>query len=196
MRPGPAARTMKDMTDVREISGMRASDHDRQGVVDRLRGGLDDGRLTLEEYLDRMGRAYQAVTYADLAPLCADLPATGRAGAVSAGVSAGAVSVGAVSGASATGAPAAAAPAMSAVSAASRARPWCAALGSQPGPLRVLWTIWLIAVSVNVVVWALVSVTTASLIYPWPLWVAGPYGAVLLALSLAAGQASARASRR
>ena len=70
---------MKNMTDVREISGMRASDHDRQQVVDRLRGALDDGRLTLEEYLDRMARAYQAVTYADLAPLCADLPAAGRA---------------------------------------------------------------------------------------------------------------------
>ncbi len=53
----------------------------------------------------------------------------------------------------------------------------------------MLWTVWLIAVSVNVVVWALVSATTASLIYPWPLWVAGPYGAVLLALSIAAAQA-------
>ena len=79
MRRGPAAATMKNMTDVQEISGMRASDHDRQEVVDRLRGALDDGRLTLEEYLDRMAHAYQSVTYADLVPLCADLPAGGRA---------------------------------------------------------------------------------------------------------------------
>ena len=78
MRRGPAAATMKNMTDVQEISGMRASDHDRQEVVDRLRGALDDGRLTLEEYLDRMAHAYQAVTHADLVPLCADLPAGGR----------------------------------------------------------------------------------------------------------------------
>jgi hypothetical protein len=164
MRPGPPAVTMKNMSDVREISGMRASDHDRQEIVDRLRGALDDGRLTLEEYLDRMARAYQAVTYADLAPLCADLPAGGRAPAP---------------------APATA-PAMPAPAAgAAPASPWCGAFGRQPAFLRALWTIWLIAVSVNVVVWALVSATTASLIYPWPLWVAGPYGAVLLALSAA-----------
>jgi hypothetical protein len=151
------------MTDVREISGLRAADHDRQEVVDRLRTALDDGRLTLEEYLDRMGRAYQAVTYADLALLCADLPVGGRAGA---------------------------APAPKPAAAAGPVAPCTGALGRLPGPLRALWTIWLIAVSVNVVVWLLVSLTTASLIYPWPLWVAGPYGAVLLALSLA------RSSRR
>jgi hypothetical protein len=49
--------------------------------------------------------------------------------------------------------------------------------------LKVLWTIWLIAVSVNVVVWALVSGTGGHLAYPWPVWVAGPYGAVLFAVS-------------
>ena len=57
---------------------MRASDHDRQVVVDRLRTGLEDGRLKMEEYVERMGRAYQAVTYADLATLHADLPAADR----------------------------------------------------------------------------------------------------------------------
>ena len=55
-----------------------------------------------------------------------------------------------------------------------------------PAVLRVLWALWFSAVSVNVVVWALVSVTTGQLIYPWPLWVAGPYGAALFALSAAA----------
>jgi DUF1707 SHOCT-like domain len=39
------------------------------------------------------------------------------------------------------------------------------------------------AVSVNVVVWALVSGTGGHLAYPWPVWVAGPYGAVLFAVS-------------
>jgi hypothetical protein len=158
---------MKNMTDVREISGMRASDHDRQEVVDLLRGALDDGRLTLEEYLDRMAHAYQAVTHADLVPLCADLPAGGPARA-----------------AAPPATPAAAA--SPAVEAPGPVAPWWGAFVRQPAPLRVLWTIWLISVSVNVVVWALVSVTTASLIYPWPMWVAGPYGAVLLALSASA----------
>jgi hypothetical protein len=35
------------------------------------------------------------------------------------------------------------------------------------------------------VVWVLVSGTTGHLAYPWPLWVAGPYGAVLFAISAA-----------
>jgi len=39
------------------------------------------------------------------------------------------------------------------------------------------------------VVWVLVSATTAHLIYPWPLWVAGPWGAVLLAVSVSVTQA-------
>jgi hypothetical protein len=48
----------------------------------------------------------------------------------------------------------------------------------------VLWTIWLTAMLINVVVWALVSGTSAHLVYPRPLWVAGPYGAALLAVSV------------
>ena len=55
---------------------MRASDRDRQQVVEQLRSALEDGRLTMDEYVDRMEVAYQAATYGDLAPLCADLPAS------------------------------------------------------------------------------------------------------------------------
>jgi hypothetical protein len=47
---------------------MRASDADRQEVVERLRGALDEGRLKMDEYLERMGLAYDAVTYGDLVP--------------------------------------------------------------------------------------------------------------------------------
>jgi hypothetical protein len=50
--------------------------------------------------------------------------------------------------------------------------------------VKVLWTIWLAAVSINVVVWVLVVGTSGHFIYPWPLWVAGPYGAALLAVSV------------
>jgi len=55
---------------------MRASDRDRQQVVDRLRSALEDGRLTMDEYVGRMEAAYKAATYGDLVPLCADLPAS------------------------------------------------------------------------------------------------------------------------
>jgi hypothetical protein len=49
-------------------------------------------------------------------------------------------------------------------------------------------------VSVNVVVWVLVSGTTGHLIYPWPVWVAGPWGAVLFGLS--AGATAVRRSHQ
>jgi hypothetical protein len=47
-----------------------------------------------------------------------------------------------------------------------------------------------------VVVWMLVSVTSGHLAYPWPLWVAGPWGAVLFAQSVGITQLRrGRASR-
>ena len=55
---------------------MRASDAERQDVVERLRAAMDDGRLKMDEYVERMGRAYEAVTHGDLVPLCRDLPET------------------------------------------------------------------------------------------------------------------------
>lgn len=152
---------------------MRACDQDRQQVVDRLRAGLEDGRLKTEEYMERMALAYQAVTYADLAPLDADLPADGvrtqpRRAEVPAAARASAP---------------APAPA-----------PAGGALASLPTALKVLWTIWLAVVSINVVVWALVSGTGGHLAYPWPVWVAGPYGALLFAIS--AGVTQIRRGRR
>lgn len=54
---------------------MRASDAERMAVADRLRAALDEGRLTLAEYDERLRSAYAAVTFGDLVPLTADLPA-------------------------------------------------------------------------------------------------------------------------
>jgi uncharacterized protein DUF1707 len=47
-----------------------------------------------------------------------------------------------------------------------------------PTALRVLNTIWLSIMAVNLVVWGLVCVTTGHFVYPWWLWVIVP-GAVL-----------------
>jgi hypothetical protein len=47
-----------------------------------------------------------------------------------------------------------------------------------PTALRVLNTIWLSIMAVNLVVWGLVCVTTGQFVYPWWLWVIVP-GAVL-----------------
>lgn len=150
-----------------DAGAMRAADRDREEVVDRLRTAMEDGRLTAEEYVDRVGLAYQATTYGDLAPLYADLPAAAP-----------------VPARSMTG------PSMAPAGLGCRA----GTFARLPVVLRVLWAIWLTAVAVNVVVWALVSITTGHLLYPWPLWVAGPYGAALFAVSVAVAQ-SRRASQ-
>jgi hypothetical protein len=53
---------------------MRAADTDRQQVAERLRAALDEGRLDLSEYDERLQQAYAARTYGDLDRLLADLP--------------------------------------------------------------------------------------------------------------------------
>lgn len=142
---------------------MRASDRDREQVVDRLRTAMEDGRLTTDEYAERVGLAYQATTYGDLVPLQADLPQAVPAVAPELAVPSTVVPPGTVVGLM--------------LRAGTFAR--------LPVLLRALWAIWLAAVSINVVIWALVSMTAGGLVYAWPLWVAGPYGAVLFAISAA-----------
>ncbi|MFB6987224.1 DUF1707 domain-containing protein [Streptomyces sp. NPDC056178] len=53
--------------------GQRASDADRETVVDRLREAAAEGRIDLDELDTRLGEALVAKTYAELAPLTADL---------------------------------------------------------------------------------------------------------------------------
>ena len=60
---------------VRAHTSMRASSADRERAVDVLKAGFAEGRLTQDEYNDRMGRAYAARTYGELMALTADLPA-------------------------------------------------------------------------------------------------------------------------
>jgi Asp-tRNA(Asn)/Glu-tRNA(Gln) amidotransferase A subunit family amidase len=103
---------------------IRASDRDRQQVVDRLRSALGDGRLRMDEYVDRMEAAYQAATYGDLAPLCADLPASN---------------------------PVIARPRTAAAASAPPAVSSCAGyLAGLPAVLKDLWSIWLFAVSASI----------------------------------------------
>ena len=55
---------------------MRAADADRQRVADQLKTALDEGRLDLGEYDERIQRAYGARTYGELDGLLTDLPGT------------------------------------------------------------------------------------------------------------------------
>ena len=52
---------------------MRASDADRDRVIDILRAATADGRLTADEFNERMEAALASRTFRELAPLTADL---------------------------------------------------------------------------------------------------------------------------
>ena len=143
--------------------GMRAADSERQAIADRLRVALDEGRLNLHEYDERLGRAYAARTYAELDALVRDLPAAGSVAPTPGGVTAsGAVPAQREGGG--------AAPTLSGAAGRGMTARW----------LVEVWEPWLKTVGIVVAIWALTSLAAGDLLYFWPGWVAGPWGAVVL----------------
>lgn len=140
---------------------LRASDADRDAVAARLREAHAEGRLTLEELTERLDATFAARTHGDLVPLTRDLPAP-------------------------------APPARRRARSGDEASPARRGDGSggeverrdRPSGLQAAWGAWGVAVTVSVVVWACVSLATTDLTYFWPMWVAGPWGAVLLLATL------------
>ncbi|MGQ5259638.1 DUF1707 SHOCT-like domain-containing protein [Micromonospora sp. ZYX-F-536] len=134
--------------------GMRAADADREAVADRLRVALGEGRLDLHEYDERLQRAYSARTYAELDALLTDLPPERSS----------------LAPVTAPGTPPA------------------GYLGGQPVPaaggvtarwLAEVWLPYLKVIAIVVTIWAVTSLLSQDLLYFWPAWVAGPWGAVL-----------------
>ncbi len=132
-----------------------AADADRSAVVTRLDASLTDGRLTLAEYEDRSARAHAARTYGELTELTADLPSAAR--------------------------PAAPEPRCSAVTRAVHAGAWH---GAWDRDLRTAWTGWATTAVIVIGIWLLSMLGTGDLVYPWPVWVVGPWGVVLVARTL------------
>jgi len=58
-----------------DIATQRAADADREAVAERLRIAAGEGRIEDWELDERLGQAYSAKTYGELATLVADLPA-------------------------------------------------------------------------------------------------------------------------
>lgn len=129
----------------------RAGDADRDRVAAVLREAHAEGRLDADELAERLGAAYAARTFGELAVLTRDLPdpAPGPR-------------------------PAASPPVRQPAS--SRPR--------RARGVQAAWAAWAVAVAVNVVVWVLVSVSAGEPVYFWPMWVAGPWGAVLVVTSM------------
>ena len=72
-------RYFHQVSPARKPSDLRASDDDRERVVEVLAAAVGDGRLTLEEHSHRVQRAYEARTLGELATLTTDLvPAAGQ----------------------------------------------------------------------------------------------------------------------
>ncbi|TYC04020.1 DUF1707 domain-containing protein [Micromonospora sp. WP24] len=132
---------------------MRAADADRQAVADRLRVALDEGRLDLHEYDERLQRAYGARTYGELDVLLTDLPAVAPRAEAQLSVPT-------------------AAPVVAGTAPVDRA----------PTGRWVLqvWMPYLQVVPVTVGVWVISSLSSGELLYFWPGWVAGPWGMLLL----------------
>jgi hypothetical protein len=154
--------------DLPAADDLRAGNAEREVVVRRLNDAFGEGRLDLGELDQRIASAYAAKTMGDLKPLLADLPPpSGRPAAV-------------------------ARPAMSPV--APRPLPMLTGpaaravehVGGRPAWIRWQYYVWTSIVAVNVMIWVLVSLGTGDWIYPWPLWVAGPWGIVILAQDVVA----------
>jgi hypothetical protein len=64
-----------------DVETLRAADSDRHQIAEQLKSALDEGRLSLAEYDDRVREAYAARTYADLLTLVSDLPKPGLSAA-------------------------------------------------------------------------------------------------------------------
>jgi hypothetical protein len=139
---------------------LRAADVDRTFVAELLKKAVDEGRLSLSEYDERLQRTYQARTYGDLDQVIVDLPRPSRRGAV-------------MPSAQATPASPASSPGWSPQPA-----------GRDPDWLRRAWGGWAVTVALSTAIWLIVSITSGDFVHPWPLWVAGPWGAVLLVNTL------------
>ena len=131
---------------------LRAGDADRERVAERLRTALDEGRLNLHEYDERLRGAYAAKTYAELDALLTDLPAV-----------------------------------TSASQSQVATRPTVSGRGAEPSTsgvtarwIAAMWGEWARVAAICVLIWGVISLMAGHVLYFWPGWVIGPWGAVIL----------------
>jgi hypothetical protein len=124
---------------------MRASDSDRDRVAAILREHTAEGRITMDEFNERLEQLYKSKTYGELAKLTADLPD---------------------------------------VDLRNRPAKTPKAIERKDGMhagMKAAWGAWAMASGINWVIWLIVSISSdGGDVYPWPLWVMGPWGVILL----------------
>jgi len=124
---------------------IRASDTDRDRAAALLREHHAAGRLTPEEFSERLDRAFAAKTVGEIDDLLKDLPG---------------IDLYRLPDAALTRQP--------------RQRQ-ARSSGRGSGSWRAAWGVWLTVTAVCFVIWGLTSAPG----YVWPLWVAGPWGAIM-----------------
>jgi hypothetical protein len=121
------------------------------------------GRLTLAEYEERVSRAYAAKTYGDLAELTTDLPPLPRRRDGSQQAS------------------------RQPVPAKGPARTPAARGSRRGGSAADAWRAWFTTGLVVTTIWLLSALGSGEFSYFWPVWVIGPWGAILLASTITGG---------
>ncbi|WP_242902982.1 DUF1707 SHOCT-like domain-containing protein [Actinomadura terrae] len=135
---------------------LRASDADRDRVAANLREHCAVGRITVEEMNERLDLVYEARTLGQLQAVTHDLPEEDLHQL-----------------------PVPAAQGNSTASVAPR--PSGGDLYRRGG--RAMWGTWAVVSGINLTVWLIIALT-GHVVYPWWLWVAGPWGALILLGSL------------
>lgn len=147
---------------------MRASDADRDRVAKALQEHFAQGRLDNDEFNTRLASAYASKTLSELEPLTLDLPERDL------------------------------------YQLQAPATPDPVRLG-RGGVLRdpalvIPWMVWAGVSALNLAIWMIIALSTGAGfdLYPWWIWVAGPWGAVMLVITIAAvltGGLSGRSER-
>ncbi|WBB74448.1 DUF1707 domain-containing protein [Micromonospora sp. WMMD1128] len=150
---------------------MRAADRDREATAERLRVALEEGRLGLHEYDERLARAYAARTYGELDEVVADLPGVAP---VERSALAPTPPPAPVDPAAPAGAGAAGTPVKSGGSEAPETR----------SRLLWIWMPWLRVAAILVPIWLISAVASGHVAGVWPLWVLGPWGGLVLMQSV------------
>ncbi|QQQ75941.1 DUF1707 domain-containing protein [Saccharothrix sp. 6-C] len=144
----------------------RAVDNDRAATVEVLSRAHAEGRLTLAELDERTRAVYEAGTYAELGALTADLPRDAPYG------------------------PRTSYQARTSYQPHTSYQPPTRAHHAPPPPpperrrwsttAKVVAGAWFAASFVNFLIWGIISLSLGEAVYPWWIWVAGPWGLLLL----------------
>jgi hypothetical protein len=130
---------------------VRASDADRDRVAAGLREHCALGRITMDELQERLDSVYRSKTIGDLQRITADLPEEDLYQLP--------------------------VPATQPKSTATQAKAPSRDLDVRG--TRAMWGAWATVSAINFTVWLIILLTSGA-VYPWWIWVAGPWGAILL----------------